>query len=349
MGADKGHHMFVINSYKKTIIADFHKEKMELQVRKEFPTEMSYIGKLEDRFLFHIGGELLFYDKNMNELGRPQLNERILFIKKKFPLESGDIVRLVEDKFILIAKGAYLYVADLDFTIIGKVRLIEGWKPGKRISGLAFHEGYVYVLDNIFTPYYVVKVDLKNPKKPKVAGRNSFGGVNTHLSGQWVDPDHDQWAILVNYVHRGGSGEFLRLLSMETCEETAKVDLFLSPKGKNKGRKLLGWCISESPSPKWAVIREYLEEGKEQEYLAKVILKKNDVAFKKAIEFDLPTKKFDFRDEPVKHDDHVSMSAFDDLIFVLTRSSFFLYVFSIKKSPKLLKKLSINDLGMKDY
>lgn len=117
---------------------------------------------------------------------------------------SGETVSVAGYKnHIYICTEGSLLVLNEKMKKVGSIELdIGGY--GKNAHDIIFYEDIAYLLDNILFPIYILKVDISDPKDPKILTRKTIEGINQHLSNQWLDTVNNQWVITQDEVTQMG-------------------------------------------------------------------------------------------------------------------------------------------------
>ncbi|HEX2022395.1 MAG TPA: hypothetical protein VHH36_06750, partial [Candidatus Thermoplasmatota archaeon] len=158
--------------------------------------------------------------------------------------------------------GDHLRVFTPDLLPLGEVELPlkESW-AGKVAHDLVVHDGVAYLIDDVVSPLYVVRVDVRDPSAMVVLERREvFGG---HLPGHWLEPDAGRWMVLETWGGRGGSHLAVHALPMRGGGEIESLTLsrtsfdFLG--GGNRSTEGLSIVAVTGTSPAWAVVAG--EEG----------------------------------------------------------------------------------------
>lgn len=94
----------------------------------------------------------------------------------------------------IVACGGQLLVLDAQFHRIAALRVLKS--DQKSAHAILVDGAVAYVLDNIYQPIWAFRIDLRDPRQPKMVQRLDFSGVNVHLSGQFLDRARKLWTIL---------------------------------------------------------------------------------------------------------------------------------------------------------
>ncbi|NEQ40885.1 MAG: hypothetical protein F6K40_33575 [Okeania sp. SIO3I5] len=93
----------------------------------------------------------------------------------------------------------------------------------KNAHDILIYQSIAYLLDNVVSPTYVLRVDISNPNNLQILSTFHISGINHHLRTQWINPDLNQWCILQSYSTQGGSGENIIILPLDV--ESGSVDI----------------------------------------------------------------------------------------------------------------------------
>ncbi|MBD2126732.1 hypothetical protein NDI39_23540 [Microcoleus sp. ZQ-A2] len=99
-----------------------------------------------------------------------------------------------DGKNLFVAGEGSLIVYNSDLEELSRVNLEIG-PPVKNAHDILIHEDTVYLLDNIFHPIYIFKINISDINNIKITEKNYQGFPYRHLNDQWLNPSLDQWLM----------------------------------------------------------------------------------------------------------------------------------------------------------
>lgn len=156
-------------------------------------------------------------------------------------------------KLVYISAEGKFKVLGADLKEIGSVDLDTGLPNfGKNAHDILIHDNTAFLLDNIMVPIFLFRVDVSDSRKPVVMGRIDCPGVNTHLTGQWLDPERDRWFVLRDSGTLAGISQEINSYSMKKGDAVDKSSVYDKPSGgKESGRRIMDVTRL---TPAWAVV-----------------------------------------------------------------------------------------------
>lgn len=131
---------------------------------------------------------------------------------------------LWEDRIVMAAEGG-LIVLDATFRELGRVSF--GLGAGKDGHDVLMHGDEALVLDNRAVPFYLFRVDLQDPRAPRILDDVVDHATSAHLLHQWTDEKAGLWAVLRSTYGMGGYAEVV--LAMDLKKPAARVKHELPP------------------------------------------------------------------------------------------------------------------------
>lgn len=163
-------------------------------------------------------------------------------------------------KRIAVAVGGSLHLLSRrTFGSLSVLRLMASDR--KAAHDLRVHKGIAYILDNMFVPLWVFRLDLDAPLKPAVLQRTNFSGTNVHLSQQWLDPAHGLWAVVREQSTLGGMSQRVHVFSMgkQSVQQLAQTTLFDFSRmhGKLTDPRLQHRVLAATSDGRWGLVAQY--------------------------------------------------------------------------------------------
>ncbi|WP_413161050.1 hypothetical protein ACL6C3_21315 [Capilliphycus salinus ALCB114379] len=170
-------------------------------------------------------------DSRLNQEQTHQSESKVIKISQSLAklkvYECSPIAAMAVDRnHIFICTEGKLVALNSDLECLGKVNLnLESERRGtnKNAHAILIDRSIAYLLDNIIEPTYILRVDISNPSHLQILATFDIHGINHHLTGQWINPDLNQWCILQSYGSQAGSGENIIILPLNL--DTGSVDL----------------------------------------------------------------------------------------------------------------------------
>ncbi|MBW4494120.1 MAG: hypothetical protein KME26_13725 [Oscillatoria princeps RMCB-10] len=212
-----------------------------------------------------------------------------------------------DGKIIFVSTEGKFLALNQSLEVLGELNLeihsfLNRYGIKKNAHDILLYKNTAYLLDNIYYPVFILRVDISNHHKLLIISKVQIRGVNHHLIHQWLNPELSQWCIIQRYCCMGGSGENILLFTLDVGNEVVN---YLnrqsisrgswggeSWEGRNIGNiKIL--AISKL-HPVWAII----QDGKKSIYLSRVSTEENRVQFEKMLNLgslivsDTPSYKF---------------------------------------------------------
>ena len=131
---------------------------------------------------------------------------------------------LWDDRVVMAAEGS-LIVLDASFRELGRVSL--GLGAGKDGHDVLMHGDEALILDNHAVPYFLFRVDLKDPRAPQILDDVEDHAASAHLLHQWTDEKAGLWVALRSTY--GSAGNHQMLLAMDLKKPAARVKHELPP------------------------------------------------------------------------------------------------------------------------
>ncbi len=133
-------------------------------------------------------------------------NELKLLNKKR--IDAGEVASIAFGKgHVLASVDGYFTLFDSQLRRVARVPLVfmEDGKKYKDAHHMVVYRDAAYLLDNVVSPVYVLKMGLRDIRRPRVresikvypVGPNSI----PHLTGQWLEPEQDRWVLISESVH----------------------------------------------------------------------------------------------------------------------------------------------------
>lgn len=118
-------------------------------------------------------------------------------------------------KNIFVAAEGSLIVFNHSLEELSRVNLDMAYSV-KNAHNILVYENIVYLLDNIFHPIYIFKVNISDINNIEITEKHDLGLLfyYRHLSEQWLNPTLNQWLILGNHQGPTGGNEEVVIYSM---------------------------------------------------------------------------------------------------------------------------------------
>lgn len=120
------------------------------------------------------------------------------------------------------ADGEYVYAASEDGFRVLDADLDEvSWVPlpeefsGKHMEDVVLHDGSAYLVDDVWYPVYLFRVDVGDPADPTYVEVVETGGTHAGLDQQAIHPSGDRWHCLVTTSGRWGTAQHVLTTSLE--------------------------------------------------------------------------------------------------------------------------------------
>lgn len=168
----------------------------------------SHLQASPERIVVGRGGEVLIQARE----ALLALDSRAVPRKAWSPVPGRHLgaVALHGDYLVLGGNGA-LVLLDRSFRKVSEVHLgLDA--PNKEAHDILVRGDEALLLDNIAYPIYMFRVDLSDPRQPKVSQSIRVVDVYPHLLFQWVDEELERWAVVKSSGGRCGEQQTVLLL-----------------------------------------------------------------------------------------------------------------------------------------
>jgi len=163
-----------------------------------------------------VAGDKIFA-ASINRLFR--LNEK-LFPEKE--LEIGPFATMTASgNAVFVCDEGCLMTFDRDFNLLHKLLLgINSYSNGyKDAHDISINGTDAFLLDNIASPVFILKVDCRDLAQLKITGLREVWGVYHHLYRQAVDQKKGDWIILQKDHNNSGSHQNILLFSTKDLKK----------------------------------------------------------------------------------------------------------------------------------
>jgi hypothetical protein len=251
-------------------------------------------------------------------------------LEKSISKKCGKIGALATDgKSILVAAERSLIILNENLEELDRVGFEFGevYKYAEKdVHDILIHENTAYLLDDVVTPLFLFRVNIKDPKHIRVTERIEFDDVNAHLDRQWLNVELGQWIVIQSYCSQMGSGQVVHIYSMRGGKkELAKEEVYCfqgMPRGipgeKGVGIEIIG--ITDLP-PILAIVRD----AEEKYHLSQINSENNKISFSSVIDLD------DFRTFR-----EVIIKRKDNYLFVAPMGGTLLRIIDVGRQPKIV-------------
>lgn len=118
--------------------------------------------------------------------------------------EAQDVVAMAARDGILYVAGERLATFDLDLRPLADIELpLKVGPSGKMAHDILLHGDTAYLLDDVVMPLFILRVDVSDPRAPRVIDRQQIDGG--HLPAHFVADG--RWLVLENWGGRSGAYE----------------------------------------------------------------------------------------------------------------------------------------------
>lgn len=135
---------------------------------------------------------------------------------------AGTHAACSDGKYIFSAHDAGLQTFDRDLELLGETTMAEGHQ-GKHMEAARYHDGRVYIVDNVVMPLYCFVVDVSEPTAPSYEEVLEVWGVNASLNQQWLEPEENRWGFLKREHHRMGGSQTAVLTPMTGARSSDRI------------------------------------------------------------------------------------------------------------------------------
>ncbi len=133
-------------------------------------------------------------------------------------ITTGEIAALAcSDKALLVSIEGSLISLDRDFNLkdLLDLKINPGYK--KDAHDILVHENSAFLLDNVVKPFYIIKVNIRDPENMGIMKKVLVEEANQHLEAQAINPGAAEWLILQTGTTMGGHYQNLIAYSLENC------------------------------------------------------------------------------------------------------------------------------------
>lgn len=188
--------------------------------------------------------ELLLLDENLIPLARKA------FTNVLTSASEGEVAYVCADQHFI--------TLDHELNELSRV-FLDCDDAKKDAHDILLHDGTAYLLDNVYEPIYLFRVDTQLQDALRVKRRIEHGGVNAHLEFQWINPDLGRWYVIQEYSVMDGWGQDLLVFNVNRGErEIFTRNLYFSPRSQSDKSLVRGGpeiMAITSLAPTWAVVR----------------------------------------------------------------------------------------------
>ena len=133
-------------------------------------------------------------------------------------ITTGEIAALASsDKALLVSTGGSLISLDRDFYFKDMIDLKINPGGKKDVHDILVHENSAFLLDNVVEPFYIIKINIRDPENIGIMKKVIVEEANQHLEAQAIDPGADEWLVLQTGTTMGGHYQNLIVYSLENC------------------------------------------------------------------------------------------------------------------------------------
>ena len=226
----------------------FDKVNLTYQIDKE--TAVDLRGRIEAEqsgIYVKDGNKLVRYSLDLERVNEWEPSSEIgVRSSRIFPSFYFDYV-FDRDKLFVLA-GNYLIILDKSLSPISSLPLEVRKGYVKGAHNIIVYKNTAYLLDNEVRPIYVVKIDVRDPKKPKIIASVEVEDKtpNLELWNQWLDIEKGKWMIYGNYGYRGGSGTSVYSVSIDVIGEKSITSMGYGLKVLSTGRNTPTWGLIDN-------------------------------------------------------------------------------------------------------
>jgi hypothetical protein len=120
-------------------------------------------------------------------------------------------------RHVYTASADGFFVFDGHLSRVGKAPL-PGAFDGKHLEDVVVHGEVAYVVDDVYKPLYLLRVDLASKLTPRFLDAVDVAGVNPTLGQQWLRPGADRWFVLQWTADKQGTAQNVVWTSMGAAD-----------------------------------------------------------------------------------------------------------------------------------
>lgn len=219
--------------------------------------------KFKDNIFVLADNELTKYDTAF---------KRIKSIKFQYCLTAN-----ANENALFVSADQHIYCFDENLNELSKIK----YQTHKNAHNIMFDGNIAYLIDNIVWPYYILTVDIEDPRKMRLIDMYKVEMPNAHIFGQCLDKKNGRWLVFVKWNCRGSSGQKTYVFSPENIktpifEEIINISRYFSQPETPKYQNLKILSASNAAAP-FIIVQKHKGDGKYDISLAKIQAEKDRI------------------------------------------------------------------------